>query len=80
MICYMHTLVHKFQTSFTVLILFTTAQEKAQQQGHCPSGRFSENSISACITMSALVQKCASEWDAGDACSVIWYPLSLYSK
>lgn len=75
----MHTLMHKFQTSFAVLIPFTTAQERAQQQGHCPSGGFSENSISAC-TASALVQKCASEWDAGDACSIIWYLLSLYSK
>lgn len=48
MICYMHTLIHKFQTSFTVLILFTTAQERAQQQGHCPSGRFSSLPASPC--------------------------------
>lgn len=37
-ICYMHTLMHKFQTSFSALIPFPTARERSQQRGHCPSG------------------------------------------
>lgn len=39
-ICSMHPLMHKFQTSFTVLIPFTTARERSQQQGHCPQDGF----------------------------------------